>query len=163
MIFPKGLLTCEITDVSCASSSRTPRAYLRVAGSAWHACLGSGGTADSRAQGMALGPRCPEASNGTYSDELDNQPGYHHTYLLERPNRGPVSKEGWSWVTSLVDKPSSEGAVAKHYLDRLTRRRMERSQSGTRPSGAWPALGPCGRHVGSGGSWRLLRDHLLRG
>jgi hypothetical protein len=33
-------------------------------------------------------------------------------------------------VTSLVDKPSSEGAAAKHYVDRLTRRRMERSEAG---------------------------------
>jgi hypothetical protein len=33
-------------------------------------------------------------------------------------------------VASLVDKPSSEGAAAKHYVDRLTRRRMERSEAG---------------------------------
>jgi hypothetical protein len=62
-----------------ASSIANAKAYLRVAeeclacmpGQRWHRGWST--------VGMALGPRHPEASNGTYADELDNQPEYRHT------------------------------------------------------------------------------------
>jgi hypothetical protein len=74
----------------------------------------SGGTADGRAVGDGRWSRHPEASNGADADELDNQPEYHHTGPHLRDPAGSVNRGDRSWVTSLVDKPSSEGAAAKH-------------------------------------------------
>jgi hypothetical protein len=77
LISQRGRLTCEITDVVFASSIANAKAYLRVAGSAWYACLDSVGTRDGRAEGDSLGSSNVKYHIGAYIDELDNEPEYH--------------------------------------------------------------------------------------
>jgi hypothetical protein len=78
LISLKGRLTCEITDVFFAASMANAKAYLRVAGSAWHAWPGSDGTADGRPRdGLVSG--AVRYCTGAYADELDNGLSITHT------------------------------------------------------------------------------------
>jgi hypothetical protein len=85
---PKGRLTCEITDVFFASSIVNAKGYLRLPGvPGMHASA----PAEPRmveAEGGWPWSKAPEASDGVYTDKLENQPKYPIPALTyERPNR----------------------------------------------------------------------------
>jgi hypothetical protein len=139
-VLPKGRLTCETTNVFFAASMANAMAYLRIAGSAWHA-LAAAGPADGRAEGDGLG-RCRGVSHRCLCQQAGHLPKYHPHRLYPRDTHtGPVSGGDCCSVASLVGNAFSEGAAAKHYPGSPpsieTGGRMERSRRRTRPSGAW--------------------------